>query len=78
MFAFIELMLIVVFLVESSTTKLLLRLFDATQGEILIDDRPIQEYRADDLRKATSILWQDYQTFPLTVRLLSSIRNSNN
>jgi ABC-type multidrug transport system fused ATPase/permease subunit len=52
---------------ESSTTKLLLRLFDACEGEILIDDRPIQDYRADDLRKATSVLWQDYQTFPLTV-----------
>ena len=55
---------------ESSTTKLLLRLFDPNEGQVLIDDRPIQDYRSDDLRQATSILWQDYQTFPLSVSSL--------
>lgn len=48
-------------------TKLLLRLFDASEGEVLMDERPIQDYRADDLRRATSVLWQDYQAFPLSV-----------
>lgn len=53
---------------ESSTTKLLLRLFDPTEGHVLVDDKDIREYRSDDIRKATSVLWQDYQTFPLSVR----------
>ncbi len=52
---------------ESSTTKLLLRLFDANEGEILIDDRPIGSYKSEDLRKTISVLRQDYQAFPLTV-----------
>ena len=52
---------------ESSTMKLLLRLFDADEGEILIDDRPISSYKGEDLRKTISVLRQDYQAFPLTV-----------
>jgi ABC-type multidrug transport system fused ATPase/permease subunit len=64
-----ELHFLLSFAAESSTTKLLLRLFDASEGHILIDDEDIREYRSDDIRQATSVLWQDYQSFPLTVRV---------
>ena len=57
-------------LLESSTTKLLLRLFDPDEGQILIDDLPISEYRSEELRRAMSVLWQDYHTYPLSVRIL--------
>ncbi|KAF8336499.1 P-loop containing nucleoside triphosphate hydrolase protein [Cantharellus anzutake] len=52
---------------KSSTTKLLLRLFDADAGEIIIDDRPINSYKSEDLRKAMAVLRQDFDAYPLSI-----------
>lgn len=39
------------------------RLWDCTGGTILINDRPIQDYKMQGLREAQAILRQDYQHF---------------
>ncbi|KAF8323957.1 P-loop containing nucleoside triphosphate hydrolase protein [Clavulina sp. PMI_390] len=52
---------------KSSTTKLLQRLFDATEGEVLIDGRNVKDYVIQDVRRSTAVLYQDYQAFPLTL-----------
>lgn len=43
--------------------SLLARLWDCTGGTILINDRPIQNYKVQGLREAQAILRQDYQHF---------------
>jgi len=54
---------------KSSTVKLLNRLYDVTEGAILIDNNPIESFVAADLRQAQAILYQDHTTsYPLTVR----------
>ena len=45
------------------------RLYDPTEGAILIDGRDIKTLRMEDFRRAMAILFQDYTIFPLTVRL---------
>ncbi|KAF8307958.1 P-loop containing nucleoside triphosphate hydrolase protein [Clavulina sp. PMI_390] len=52
---------------KTSTVSLLGRLYDATEGEILIDDVPIQEWKGDDLRRAQAVLSQDFQCYSSTV-----------
>jgi ABC-type multidrug transport system fused ATPase/permease subunit len=50
--------------------KLLSRIYDPTEGTILIDDRDIKTLKLTDLRAAMSILFQDYTFFPLSVSLI--------
>jgi len=45
------------------------RLYDPTEGVILIDGNDIKTLRLEDLRRALAILFQDYTLFPLTVSL---------
>lgn len=56
---------------KSTILKLIARLYDPVEGEILIDGRDIRRLRLDDLRRATSVLFQDYTHFPLSVGRLS-------
>lgn len=53
---------------KSTILKLIARLYDPAEGQILIDGRDIQQLQLDDLRRATSVLFQDYTHFPLSVR----------
>ncbi|KAG9043686.1 hypothetical protein FS842_001733, partial [Serendipita sp. 407] len=53
---------------KTTTVSLLSRLFDATSGEILIDDRPISDYQVQTLREAQAILRQGYQHFPFSIK----------
>ena len=39
-----------------------MRLFDPTEGEILINDVDIRKYNQDALHDKMSILFQDYRT----------------
>ncbi|TFY58122.1 hypothetical protein EVJ58_g6609 [Rhodofomes roseus] len=53
---------------KSTVLKLIMRLYDVEEGEILIDGRDIRTLKLGDLRQAVSVLFQDYTHFPLSVR----------
>jgi len=53
---------------KSTILKLLNRLYDPTEGVILIDGRDIKTLKLMDLRLCISVLFQDYTHFPLSVR----------
>jgi ABC-type transport system involved in Fe-S cluster assembly fused permease/ATPase subunit len=53
---------------KSTILKLVTRLYDPTEGTILIDGQDIKILRLEGLRRATAILFQDFTLFPLTVR----------
>ena len=57
---------------KSTILKLISRLYDPTEGAILIDDQDIKTFKLADLRRAMAILFQDYTHFPLSVRSLSN------
>ncbi|KAG1908604.1 P-loop containing nucleoside triphosphate hydrolase protein [Suillus fuscotomentosus] len=52
---------------KSTILKLISRIYDPTEGTILIDNRDIKTFRLADLRAAMSILFQDYTHFPLSI-----------
>jgi ABC-type multidrug transport system fused ATPase/permease subunit len=47
--------------------KLMLRLYDPTEGMILVNDQDIKTFKLSDLRESMAVLFQDYTHFPLTV-----------
>ncbi|MEO1005408.1 MAG: ABC transporter ATP-binding protein [Cyanobacteria bacterium J06638_38] len=53
---------------KSTLVSLLLRLYDPTQGQILIDGHDIREYTLDSLRKQISIVLQDSILFAASIR----------
>ena len=48
--------------------KLIARLYDPEEGEILIGGHNIKTLKFYDLRQAITVLFQDYTHFPLSVR----------
>ncbi|KAG2157764.1 P-loop containing nucleoside triphosphate hydrolase protein [Suillus bovinus] len=52
---------------KSTILKLISRIYDPTEGTILIDDCDIKTFRLADLRAAMSILFQDYSQFPFSM-----------
>ena len=57
---------------KSTILKLVARLYDPDEGQILLDGHDIRTLRLYDLRQAISVLFQDYTHFPLSVRTLRS------
>ena len=53
---------------KTTFIKLLCRLYDVTEGEILIDGINIKEYKDDEYRKLFAIVFQDFKLFRFTVR----------
>jgi ATP-binding cassette subfamily B protein len=53
---------------KSTIAKLLLRLYEPTEGRILIDGRDIREYRTRSLRKKITSLTQDITMFHASIR----------
>ncbi|KIY66524.1 P-loop containing nucleoside triphosphate hydrolase protein [Cylindrobasidium torrendii FP15055 ss-10] len=55
---------------KSTLINLLTRAYDPSSGpeSLLVDGHPMSDYRLDDLRKATAILSQDHEIYPLSVR----------
>ncbi|KAL1662506.1 P-loop containing nucleoside triphosphate hydrolase protein [Schizophyllum commune] len=51
---------------KSTALKLISRIYDPTEGEIFVDGREIRQLKLDDLRRAISVLFQDYTLFPLS------------
>ena len=54
---------------KSTILKLISRLYDPTEGQIFVDGVDIKTIRLADLRRAITVLFQDYTLFPLTVCL---------
>lgn len=52
---------------KSTIVKLLLRFYEPTQGEILIDGRPIQTYDLESLHKRIGLVLQDTVLFNTTI-----------
>lgn len=52
---------------KSTLVKLLMRLYDATEGEITMDGTNIREYATESYRKAFGSVFQDYKVFAGTI-----------
>lgn len=55
---------------EGKTTlvKLLTRLYDPTEGEILLDGIDLREYDLDDLYREIGVIFQDFMRYEMTAR----------
>ena len=52
---------------KTTLVKLLSRLYDPTEGRILLDGVDLKEYDLQDLRKAVGVIFQDYVRFQMAV-----------
>lgn len=52
---------------KSTVLKLLNRLYDPTEGSIIVNNHDIRTLKLADLRRCTFMLFQDYTHFPLSV-----------
>ncbi len=50
---------------KTTLVKLLARLYDPTEGRILLDGIDLREYKLDQLRQNVSVIFQDFQKFQL-------------
>jgi ATP-binding cassette subfamily B protein len=53
---------------KSTLIKLLCRMYDPTAGRITIDGTDIREFKKEDLRRAISVVFQDFVQYHLPVR----------
>src|SRR5260221_930672 len=53
---------------KTTIVKLLTRLYDPDEGEILIGGRDIKEYDLKELREQVGVIFQDYVTYFLSAR----------
>lgn len=51
---------------KSTLVKLLARLYDPTEGRILLDDYDLRDYDLNDLRKHIGIIFQDFLRYQMT------------
>lgn len=52
---------------KTTLTKLIMRLYDASSGEIRLNGIPIDQYKLDDYRMKISSVFQDHQLFAATL-----------
>ncbi|KAG5636718.1 hypothetical protein H0H81_007085 [Sphagnurus paluster] len=52
---------------KSTIIKLLTRLYDPSEGALLVDGIPAEQYSAFDLRRAMATFTQDHQLYPLSL-----------
>lgn len=53
---------------KSTILKLIARVYDPTEGEILIDGKDIRTLRLRDLRETLAVMFQDHTLFPLSIK----------
>ncbi|MEO8373491.1 MAG: ABC transporter ATP-binding protein, partial [Candidatus Solibacter sp.] len=53
---------------KTTLVKLLARLYDPTEGKILLDGIDLREYDVDDLRREIGVIFQDYMRYDLLIR----------
>ena len=51
---------------KTTLVKLIARLYDPTEGRILLDGQDLKDYSLEELRKAISVIFQDYVRFQMT------------
>lgn len=52
---------------KTTLIKLIMRLYDPTQGQVLYNGRPISEYTIESVRKRLAAVFQDYRIFASTI-----------
>lgn len=52
---------------KTTLVKMLARLYDPTEGRILLDGHDLREYNLIELRKNTGVIFQDYIRYQMTV-----------
>ncbi len=53
---------------KTTLVKLIARLYDPAEGQVLIDGHDAREYDPDDLRNEIGVIFQDYVTYQLSAR----------
>jgi ATP-binding cassette subfamily B protein len=53
---------------KTTLVKLLSRLYDPQEGQVLIDGRDVREYDPDELRNEFGVLFQDYVSYQFSAR----------
>jgi len=53
---------------KTTVVKLITRLYDPTEGEILLDGVDLREYDLDDLHQEIGVIFQDFMRYEMTAR----------
>jgi len=53
---------------KTTVVKLITRLYDPTEGEILLDGIDLREYSLEDLHRHIGVIFQDFMRFEMTAR----------
>jgi ATP-binding cassette subfamily B protein len=53
---------------KTTVVKLITRLYDPTEGQILLDGVDLREYSLDDLHREMGVIFQDFMRYEMTVR----------
>jgi ATP-binding cassette, subfamily B, bacterial len=53
---------------KTTVVKLITRLYDPTEGEILLDGVDLREYSIEDLHREIGVIFQDFMRYEMTVR----------
>jgi ATP-binding cassette subfamily B protein len=53
---------------KTTVVKLITRLYDPTEGEILLDGVDLRDYSLDDLHREMGVIFQDFMRYEMTVR----------
>ena len=53
---------------KTTVVKLLTRLYDPTEGQILLDGIDLREYRLDELHQEIGVIFQDFMRYEFTAR----------
>jgi ATP-binding cassette subfamily B protein len=54
---------------KTTIVKLITRLYEPTEGQILLDGIDLREYRLDDLRREVGVIFQDFFRYDMPVRI---------
>ena len=52
---------------KTTLIKLLMRLYDATEGQVLYNGRDVREYKLDDYRNSIGVVFQDYRIYAASI-----------
>ncbi len=53
---------------KTTVVKLITRLYDPTEGQILLDGVDLREYKLEDLHRQIGVIFQDFMRFEMTAR----------